>query len=171
MPPKKLSGMETTSAHGHEMTRKIRPRLIQSENIAPGMTSGGITASARAANTTTGVYMCANFVMKFSVGAFWLLAFCIRSRIFETVDSPKTFVTSTVRSPLLFMEPDSTSLPSSTSRGSDSPVRAEVSSEERPSTTLPSRGIFSPGFTTIKSPMATSSGVTRRIPPSVLRFA
>lgn len=53
------------------------------------ITSGGIIANARAAIVTTGVYFLANLVIKFSVGAFLLLAFCTKSSIFETVDSPK----------------------------------------------------------------------------------
>ena len=42
----------------------------------------------------------------------------------------------------------------------DSPVRADVSTIDIPLTTTPSRGIFSPGFTTIISPILTSSGDT-----------
>lgn len=109
--------------------------------------------------------------MKFSVGAFLLLAFCTSSRILEIVDSPNSFVTSISNTPFLLMDPDKTSLPGSTSRGSASPVRADVSKAELPSTTRPSRGIFSPGFTSIKSPMPTSSGVTLRISLPILRLA
>ncbi|MNW51853.1 hypothetical protein D3C74_293490 [compost metagenome] len=101
--------------------------------------------------------------MKFSVGAFLLLAFSTRSRILATVDSPNSFVTSIVRTPFLFINPLSTSSPAATSRGKDSPVNAEVSMAESPSMTLPSRGTFSPGRTTMKSPIRTSSGLTRRI--------
>ena len=46
--------------------------------------------------------------------------------------------------------------PASTPRGIDSPVNADVSNVDIPSTILPSSGIFSPGLITIKSPILTS---------------
>ena len=58
------------------------------------------------------------------------------------------------------MHPLKTSLSFSTSLGRLSPVRDEVSSDDVPSMTLPSSGIFSPGFTNILSPILTSSGET-----------
>lgn len=80
--------------------------------------------------------------MNCSVGAFLLLAFCTKSRILETVESPNSFVTSTVNSPFLLIVPDRISFPGSTSHGTDSPVMADVSSIDIPSITLPSRGTF-----------------------------
>ena len=63
------------------------------------------------------------------------------------------------------MQPARASAPGATSRGSDSPVRAAVFTEDTPSTTVPSRGIFSPGRTWMMSPGATSSGSTVSVPP------
>ena len=57
---------------------------------------------------------------------------------------------------ILFINPDKTSSPTDTSLNKDSPVSADVSIILIPSTTVPSKGIFSPGFTTIKSPTSTS---------------
>ena len=108
----------------------------------------------------------ANLVIKFSVFAFLELAFWTRFRIFETVDSLNGFVVFTVKSPVLFMEPDSTSSPSFISFGSDSPVSADTSSVDFPVWTMPSSGTFSPAFMTISPPTATSSyTITNPNPP------
>lgn len=58
------------------------------------------------------------------------------------------------------MQPLITSSPVLTSFGKLSPVKALVLRVEVPLTILPSRGIFSPGFTTIVLPTLTSSGLT-----------
>ncbi len=87
MPPKKVSGMEMTSAQGQLMTRKVRARSSHTVQPPPS-TSGGSTASARAAPQTPGVYHRANLVMKFSTLAFFRLEFSTKSRILATVDSP-----------------------------------------------------------------------------------
>ena len=71
--------------------------------------------------------------------------FSTSSRIRETVDSPNALVVRTFRTPLRLMQPLMTSLPGSTERGRLSPVRAEVFSEDEPSSTTPSMGTFSPG--------------------------
>ena len=54
MPPKNDSGTLMTRAHGQLTTKNVRPRKIQSDH-APIPASGGMTASATAANVTTGV--------------------------------------------------------------------------------------------------------------------
>ena len=53
MPPKKLRGTDITSAQGQDTTRNVRARLSQSAQFPKNM--GGITASAAAHMTTTGV--------------------------------------------------------------------------------------------------------------------
>ena len=55
--------------------------------------------------------------------------------------------------------------------GTDSPVSALVSSIDSPSVTIPSKGIFSPGFTTISSPIETVSGATTTSSPFLLTVA
>ena len=159
MPPKKLSGTEMTRAHGQLTTRNVRPRRIQSLQ-APMPRSGGSTASSKAAPVTVGVYQRAKRVMKFSVFAFFSLAFSTSSRMRLTVDSPKGLVVRTCRRPVMLMQPETTSAPVSTWRGTLSPVRAEVSSWLAPSVTTPSMGMRSPGFTTMMEPTSTSSGST-----------
>ncbi len=96
--------------------------------------------------------------MKFSALAFLLEAFSTRSSIFATVLSPNSFSTLILSTPLRFTQPLGTLSPAHTLRGILSPVRAAVFRVLAPSITVPSRGIFSPGFTTMISPIATSSG-------------
>ena len=72
-------------------------------------------------------------------------AFSTRSRILETVDSPNSFVVSTLIRPLMLMQPERISSPARTSRGRLSPVRAEVSSALSPSMTTPSIARARPG--------------------------
>ena len=136
------------------------PDVLEMPYRPPLKNSGGITARSAAPITTTGVYTLAKRVMKFSARAFLALEFSIRFSILATVDSPKALVTCTRRAPLWLMQPLITSSPGSTSRGSDSPVSAAVSTVLRPSRTTPSSGIRSPGLITMTSPMATSSGST-----------
>ena len=100
-----------------------------------------------------------------------LLAFSTKSSIFETVDSPNSLVTSIVNSAFLFINPDNADSPTPISLRTDSPVSADVSTIEKPSTTTPSKGIFSPGFTTIISPILTSSGETTFISDPTFKLA
>ena len=109
--------------------------------------------------------------MKFSTCAFLLLAFSTSSRIFATVESSNSFVVRTLRSPLPFTQPLIISEPSVTSRGTDSPVSAEVSTKDVPDTTTPSRGTLSPALMTISVPISTSSGSTCLSFPSSSIFA
>ena len=53
MPPKKVSGMEMTSAQGQLMTRKVSARMIQSAQCPAKI--GGTNASTSAAAQTAGV--------------------------------------------------------------------------------------------------------------------
>ena len=150
IPPKNESGTLMTSAHGQLMTRKISARRTQSAQPPPS-TIGGNTANASAAITTAGVYQRANFVMKFSALAFFSPAFSTRSSILATVDSPYGFSTRTRKSPLPLMQPLMTVSPSAVRRGTLSPVRAAVSIMLLPSSTVPSSGTRSPGFTRMTS--------------------
>ena len=61
--------------------------------------------------------------------------------------------------------------PIPTSTGTDSPVNADVSIIDLPSIIFPSNGTFSPGFTTIVSPIFTSSGDNFSIFPFFLTYA
>ena len=110
--------------------------------------------------------------MKFSERDFLELAFSTSSRILDAVDSPNCFVVLIFTTPEIFIQPLETSSSARTSRGTLSPVNAEVFNVVVPSTIIPSRGIFSPGFTTITEPIATVSGSTVSVSPfSLTRFA
>ena len=109
--------------------------------------------------------------MKLSERDLWPLEFSISSRILETVDSPNAFVVRTFRTPVILMQPLMISSPALTSRGRLSPVSAAVLSAETPSSTTPSMGTFSPGWTTMVVPTATSSGSTCSSLPSCSMFA
>ena len=102
---------------------------------------------------TIGVYTRANLVIKFSVGAFLLVAFSTISSTLETVDSLASLVTLTVNKPLILIQPESTISPFVTFTGTDSPVRIFVSIVEAPDNTSPSSGILSPGLMIIISPV------------------
>ena len=99
------------------------------------------------------------------------LAFSTRSRIFDTVDSPKAFVVRILSTPDMSMQPLMISSPAFTSRGRLSPVSALVLRLALPSTTTPSSGTFSPGCTTMMLPTVTSSGSTCFSWPSASMFA
>ena len=110
--------------------------------------------------------MRANLAIKSSERDLRELEFSTSSRILDTVDSPNTLVVRIFRTPVMLMQPLMTSSPSWASRGRLSPVRALVFRVELPSATMPSRGIFSPGCTTMTVPMDTSSGSTCTSCPS-----
>ena len=117
--------------------------------------------------TTAGVYILANLVINASDLDFLELAFSTRSRIFDTVESPNSFVVLILRTPVILIHPLITSSPSPASLGRLSPVRALVFSAVLPSMIMPSIGTFSPGCTTITEPISTSSGSTCVSFPSV----
>ena len=102
----------------------------------------------------------ANFVIKFSDLDFLRLEFSTRSSIFDTVESPNSFVVRIWIVPVRLIHPLITSSPHAASLGTLSPVSALVLSEVFPSIITPSIGTFSPGFTTIMVPISTSSGST-----------
>ena len=79
-------------------------------------------ARIMALKTTAGVYTLANFVIKSSDFDFLELAFSTRSSIFDTVDSPNSFVVLSFISPFILMQPLITSSPALTSLGRLSPV-------------------------------------------------
>ena len=120
---------------------------------------------------TVGVYIFANFVINFSVCAFFSVAFSTKSNILLTVDSPNSFVTSTSIRPFVLIEPLNISFSTEILRGMDSPVNADVSIKASPFITLPSKGTFSPGFITIISPIFTSFGYFFIILSSCFTFA
>ena len=75
-------------------------------------------------------------------------------------------VASTTRLPLPFSVAPVTGSPAAFSTGTGSPVSIDSSTDERPSTTVPSTGTFSPGRTRSRSPTATAASGTSSSRPS-----
>ena len=93
---------------------------------------------------------------------------CIEKKeglIFETVLSPYVFSTLIYIGEPVFKLPLNTVSPVTALRGTLSPVSAFVSRYVSPEVIVPSRGIFSPGFTIIISPIKISDGETFVIVP------
>ncbi|VVB99372.1 Uncharacterised protein [uncultured archaeon] len=95
------------------------------------------------------------------IGARLPCASSTSSTICANVVSAPTFVALKVSVPCLFIVPAITLLPFVFSTGMDSPVTNDSSTEESPSSTMPSTGIRSPGFTITTSPTITSDDGTR----------
>jgi len=90
--------------------------------------------------------------------SFWIGAFSpwAVKTIVVMRDNSVSFPTrraSIINRPEVLMDPAITSDPTFTSTGSDSPVSKELSTLDAPSTTIPSVGIRSPGFTMQRSPI------------------
>ena len=152
---------------------------LDGQYAAFGKVTSGMDVVDAIAKTRTGMqdrpieeqkYL-ANLEMKSSDLDLREEAFSTKSRIFDTVDSPKALVVRIFRTPVKLMQPLITSSPTEVPRGRLSPVNAAVSREEEPSSTVPSMGIFSPGWTTIRVPMATSSGSSCSSLPSISTLA
>lgn len=104
---------------------------------------------APAPHNRQSVYSNGKRVMKFSERDFFILEFSTRSRILDTVDSSNALVVRTLIIPERFTQPLIISSLEAMSRGTLSPVSALVFKVEEPSVTIPSRGTFSPGCTTM----------------------
>ena len=76
-------------------------------------------------------------------------------------------VVLSVITPEMLIAPAGTSSPTVISLGKLSPVRADVSIDVLPLSTMPSSGIFSPGFTLIILSVSTFSGSTVIYSPSI----
>jgi len=87
----------------------------------------------------------------------------------ERKESSPNLLTSMVSEPSPFTDPPITSSPAPLDTGFDSPVSRDSLTLLVPSTTSPSAGTFSPGFTTSRSPTSSASSGTSSIEPSSLR--
>ncbi len=114
IPPKKLSGIDITSAQGQLITRKVSPLYMNGLNAAQPneelfkmkiLTSGGNIARPSEPATTSGVYHLANLVINCSALPFLELAFSTNSSILVTVASPNSLVTLTSITPLRLIHP------------------------------------------------------------------
>ena len=143
IPPKKLRGIDITRAQGQLITSVVRALISHFDH------SAGLP------------------IIRLTTGGIT----ATRSNILDTVDSPNSLVVSIFKRPVRLTQPLITSSLTFTLLGRLSPVSALVLSVDSPLTTMPSIGIFSPGFTTIIVPISTSSGSTCSNPPSCSIFA
>ena len=89
MPLKNVRGTESTKAQGQDATKKTK--ALDNHCWKSPTTIVGRTVKATAKNTTTGVYILANFVIKFSVLDLLAVAFSTISIILATVESSNLF--------------------------------------------------------------------------------
>ena len=115
---------------------------------------------------TTGTKTPATLSASLAMGALEEAASSTRRIIWARVVSSPTRLASKTKDPDLFREAAATLSPGPLSTGMDSPVRADSSTAEEPSTTTPSTGMDWPGRTTIRSPTRTSSTGTSVSTPS-----
>ena len=94
---------------------------------------------------TTGTKTAETWSASFWIGALLPCASSTRRMICARAVSRPTLVASNLSMPSLLSVAPITGSPGLFSTGSDSPVSIDSSTAERPSTTTPSTGIFSPG--------------------------
>ena len=156
-------GVASPNAHGQEITRIEIP--IERANSNPYPNSNHTITAIRAMLITTGTNTPLTLSASFAIGAFELVASSTRRTICERVVSSPTFVACILKYPDLFKVAPMTLSPICFSTGMLSPVRADSSTEEEPSITMPSTGTDSPAFTISVSPACTSStGITTSCP-------
>ena len=107
----------------------------------------------------------------FAIGALELWASSTSFIIWDKVVSSPTLVTFILKTPVLFRLAPTTLLSTLFSTGRLSPVNIDSSTDEYPSITTPSKGIFSPGRTNNTSPTTISSTFTTDSTPSLIMFA
>ena len=114
---------------------------------------------------TTGTKTPATLSASLEMGALEEEASSTRRIIWARVVSSPTRLASKVKEPERLMAAAATLSPGPLSTGRDSPVRADSSTAELPSTITPSTGMDWPGRTTMRSPTRTSStGISTSCP-------
>jgi hypothetical protein len=143
----KAAGVAIPRAQGHAMiitetnarSEKVRPILPAKYQPSPAAIAIKITAGTKYFATVSAI-LC--------IGAFPIRASSTSLIICDRTVSCPTFVALTFIRPFRFIVPPITSCPTVLSTGILSPVIADSSTEEEPSTTSPSTGILSPGLIT-----------------------
>ena len=170
-------GVASPIAHGQATTStateltSARVKVVMSELIGSGGPKKYQPRNVSAAiPSTTGTKMAETWSASFWIGALLPCASSTRRMICASAVSRPTFVASNLSRPSLLSVAPITGSPGFFSTGSDSPVSIDSSTAERPSTTTPSTGIFSPGRTSTTSPTRTSStGISSSVPSRTTR--
>ena len=132
--------MTSTEMPRDRAKSKLRPRMSQTMSVTAAI------------DMTTGTKMPLTLSASFAIGALVAPASRTRSMIFARAVSPPTFSARNLKEPVLLIDAVMTRLPTVFSTGIDSPVSADSSIDELPSTMVPSAGSDCPGFTIMMSP-------------------
>ena len=157
-------GVASPMAQGQAMTSTAMSRSSAGTNPAPAASQTTNVSSARA--MTAGTNHAATRSTTRWMGALLPCACSTSRMICDSTVSLPTRPASTVSKPWRLMVAPMTASPAALSTGRLSPVIMLSSTEERPSTTRPSTGTFSPGRTRNRSPGTTSLTGTSRSTPS-----
>ena len=149
-------GVARPSAHGQATTSTATP-VVRERARSPLETMYHTTDVNAATPITIGTKMPATVSASFCTGALVACASSTRWTICARAVSVPTRVALTRRFPCWLIVAPKTSSPAPLSTGSDSPVSMLSSSDDVPSTIVPSVGIFSPGRTTMRSPRCSSA--------------
>ena len=157
------TGVASPSAQGHEITSTAIAMESANSNDCPS--SSHTTAASRAIPMTTGTNTPLILSASFAIGALEELASSTSSIICARVVSPPTFWASILKNPVLFSVAAMTESPTVFSTGMLSPVSADWSTAEEPSTITPSTGMLFPGRISTMSPTLTcSTGISTSFP-------
>ena len=158
------TGVARPRAQGQEITSTATPEVSARSTDPVAIIQ--ITAVTRAMTITTGTNTPATLSASLAMGALEDAASSTRRIIWAKVVSWPTRVARRVSTPDLLREAEITVSPGPLSTGMDSPVRADSSTLDAPSSTTPSTGTDAPGRTSTKSPTCTCSTGSSTSPPS-----
>ena len=164
VPTMMATGVARPRAQGQEITSTATPE-VSARSMEP-VASIHTPAVTRAMTITTGTNTPATLSASLAMGALEEAASSTSRIIWARVVSWPTRVARRVSTPDLLMEADMTVSPGPLSTGMDSPVRADSSTLDAPSTTTPSTGTEPPGRTSTRSPARTCSTGTSTSCPS-----
>jgi copper chaperone CopZ len=152
-----------TQAVGTETTLARIIRMVESAQAANARSATAITSGTNQAETLSA---------RRWIGARERCAAATIWTICASMVSRPTFSARIRTEPVVLSVPAMTLAPASLVTGIDSPVTIDSSSEERPSSTVPSTGTLSPGRTRSLSPTCTvSSETSSSLPSSLTRRA
>ena len=164
------TGVASPSALGHEMTTTATAAVRARDTSAP-VAAIQTTNVTSATPSTTGTNTPATLSAMRAMGALVALASSTSWMMRARFVSAPTRVARNVNEPVRLTVAALTVSPAAFSTGIDSPVSADSSTDDEPSTTTPSTGIDSPGRTTMMSPGTTASAATVCSAPSTRRVA
>src|SRR4030066_1697550 len=148
-------GTAIPNAHGHAITRTVIAAVMEKLRDASRAKNQRKNASSEMRNTNGTKYEI-TLSATLWIGALDDCASLTNLMIWDRALCSPIPMASICRIPFLLIVPPMTFIPGVLSTGMDSPVIRDSSTDESPSTTLPSTGILSPGLTSTLSPTTTS---------------